>query len=93
MAFDIYTQGITYVADDTGKNISMNVTQPSKHMSVYLDAFDFIWDKMQSNDDFPLLKKVFSDPYGDEGEIYLDQLQQAAFEVQKFKNQFEIGCV
>lgn len=88
MAFYIVTIGINYIADGRG-NITASVSQPEKHMSVYIDDFGFIWEKVQSSDEYPLLKKVFKDPYGDEGEIFIDQLEQAASEVQQFKNQLE----
>ena len=74
MPFDIVTQGgTTYVVDDLG-NVNATSQNVEKRMWVGMDAFYFISNNIDPYDEFPLLKRIFSDYYGDEGEIYVDQL-------------------
>ncbi len=58
-----------------------------KSISLYIDDYDFIMDKIEHSNIFPLLKKIFSDYYGD-GEVYLNELECLKKEVLIFDEKF-----
>lgn len=59
-----------------------------KSISLYLDEYDNIMKRIESLDDFELIKKAISDYYG-EYEIYLNELDNIKVEAQELKELFQ----
>jgi len=45
-----------------------------KSISLYTEDYDFVMDKIEHVNDFPLLKRILADYYG-ESEVYLNELE------------------
>lgn len=61
-----------------------------KKLSVYLEEHDFIVSKIEGNNNFPILKRIFSDYYG-EDEVYLNDLESLRLEVLSFEKMFDLS--
>ncbi len=58
-----------------------------KSISLYIEDYDFIMDKIEHSNVFPLLKKILVDYYGDV-EIYLNEHESLKKEVLMFDDIF-----
>ena len=67
------------------------VTDPhgkiDKSVLLYIDDYDFIMDKIEHSNVFPLLRRIFADYYG-EGEVYLNELEILKKEILMFDESF-----
>jgi len=61
-----------------------------RSISLYIEDYDFIMDKIEHSNAFPLLKKTFADYYG-ESEVYLNELDSLKKEVLMFNESFGFG--
>lgn len=59
-----------------------------KHIPLYLEEYDAIWDKITQVENLTLLKRVLHDFYGEE-EVYLNELEGFQVETIRLKELFE----
>jgi hypothetical protein len=74
MAFDIL------IADSHGN--------AEKLISLYIEEYDFIMEKIEPLDNFSIIKKSLSNYYG-ESEVYLNELDNLKLEVLAFEENFQ----
>ena len=74
MPFDIFL-------DDNSNN-------SKKQLSLYIEDYEVIMQKMDEAPGFPIIQRIFSDYYG-QNEVFLAELEQLLSELLSFKKLFD----
>jgi hypothetical protein len=74
MAFDIFL-------DDNSDN-------SKKQVSLFIEEYDIIMEKMDAAPGFPIIQRIFSDYYG-RNEVFLSELEHLLSELLSFKKLFD----
>lgn len=65
-----------------------NSNYSKKQLSLFIEDYEIIMEKMDEAPGFPIIQRIFSDYYG-KNEVFLSELEHLLAELLSFKKQFD----